>query len=203
MVSAQHEARALTDGCQLLLVRHGETEWSRSGRHTGATDLEVTPRGEEQARALAPVFAAIEPSAVLVSPRQRARRTGELAGLRGAQVEPDLAEWDYGDLEGVTTRDFVREHPGWDIWVDGPPGGESVAALGARLDRVLERAVPLLEDGHPVVLVAHGHALRVLAARWLGLAPQAGALLRLDPASVSGLGFEHDRHVLTRWNAFV
>ena len=195
--------RMPTAGCQLLLVRHGETEWSRSGQHTSTTDIALTTAGEEQARALVPAFAAIEPAAVLVSPRHRARRTAELAGLGTYEVEPDLAEWDYGALEGVTTQDWVRGHLGWNIWVDGPPGGETPDALGARLDRVLARVVPLLAPGRPVVLVAHGHALRVLTARWLGLDPRDGALFRLDPATLSGLGFEHDRRVLMRWNATV
>lgn len=188
-------------GCQIFLVRHGETEWSKSGRHTGRTDIDLTPEGEEQARALAPAFADVQPAGVFVSPLKRARRTAELAGLTEYDIEPNLMEWDYGEVEGVTTADWRVEHPGWTVWDDGVPGGELAGEVGARADRVLARVEPLINPEHPVVLVAHGHFLRVLTARWLGLAPEDGALFRLDPATLSGLGYEHERRVLARWNA--
>ncbi|BFO17299.1 histidine phosphatase family protein [Streptomyces sp. KM77-8] len=157
----------------LLLARHGETEWSRAGRHTGGTDLPLTPAGEAQARSLAPLLAGRAFGLVLTSPKARARRTAELAGLTGAIPEPDLREWDYGGYEGVTTADIHRTRPGWDLWTDGvPPGrdfpGESPRQVGDRADRVLARVSGALDEGD-VMLVAHGHLLRVLTARRLGL----------------------------------
>ncbi|WP_040905597.1 histidine phosphatase family protein, partial [Streptomyces griseoflavus] len=150
----------------LLLARHGETEWSRAGRHTGRTDLPLTPDGEAQARSLAPLLAGRTFGLVLTSPLVRARRTAELAGLTGALPEPDLREWDYGAYEGIGTADIVRSRPGWDLWTDGvPPGrefpGESPEQVGERADRVLSRLAGALEEGD-VLLVAHGHLLRVL-----------------------------------------
>jgi len=188
---------------ELVLIRHGETEWSRSGRHTGATDIPLTPHGEEQARALGAVLAGEEFALVLSSPRERARRTAELAGL-AAEPCDDLAEWDYGVYEGRTTAEICAElgRP-WTVFADGmPPGsGETLEQVGARVDRVLARARPVVADGGKVALVAHAHLLRVLGARWVGLPPAGGALLRLDAASVSRLGEEHDRPVITLWNA--
>ncbi len=194
-------AMASVSGERIVVIRHGETEWSRTGRHTGRTDVPLTELGEEQARALGPVLSSWHPAAVLASPLQRAWRTAELAGLSGVTLEDDLREWDYGDVEGITTPDWHRDHPGWSVWTDGAPGGETPAEVGARADRVLDRARELLHPERPVVLVAHGHLLRVLGARWLGLGPESGALLRLDPATLSVLGFEHERSVLLRWNA--
>ncbi len=189
---------------ELILLRHGETEWSRDRRHTGRTDLPLTPAGETSARALAPALAARTVHAAFTSPAQRAVRTAELAGL-AAKEDDDLQEWDYGGYEGRTTADIRAERPGWYLWRDGViPGGpghpgESIASVGARADAVLARAVPLLGGGD-VVLVAHAHLLRVLAARWLRLDPEAGRLFRLDTGTLSTLGTEHGEPVITSWN---
>jgi probable phosphoglycerate mutase len=188
---------------EVVLIRHGETEWSRSGRHTGRTDLPLTEYGEAQARALAPALAGEHFALVLTSPLTRARRTAELAGLAGVEIDDDLVEWDYGAYEGLTTAEISAElgRP-WTIFGDGVPAGEgeTVTQVGARTDAVLARVRPVVEAGGQVALVAHGHLLRVLAARWLGLPPTDGALLKLDAASVSRLGYEHDRPVLILWN---
>lgn len=184
---------------EILLIRHGETIWSAAHRHTSYTDLDLTPDGERQARALAPLLAGRRFARVLSSPRQRATRTAALAGLTVDAIEPDLAEWHYGEYEGRTSADIQTERPGWSIWADGGPGGESPEQVGARLDAVLERVAPLLDDGD-VALVGHGHSLRVLGARWIGLPPSAGGLLRLDTATLSVLGHEHGRRVIRRWN---
>ncbi|MGY3205493.1 histidine phosphatase family protein [Streptomyces sp. TE5632] len=188
----------------LLLARHGETEWSRAGRHTGGTDLPLTPGGEDQARSLAPLLAGRAFALVLTSPLLRARRTAELAGLAGAVPEPDLREWDYGGYEGVTTTDIRRARPGWDLWTDGVPSGpefpgESAAQVGERADRVLSRVAGALDAGD-VVLVAHGHLLRVLTARRLGLPPTGGRLFRLETGTLSRLSLEHGSPVLAEWN---
>lgn len=182
---------------ELWLVRHGQTEWSRDGRHTSVTDLPLLPEGEDVARALAPrldrAFAQ-----VLTSPRQRARRTAELAGHPGAEVDDDLVEWAYGAYEGVSTADIRESVPGWSVWTHEVPGGEDAAAVAARLDRVVARARAV--DGDTLVF-AHGHALRALAARWLGLPVTEGRLLRLDTATLSVLGHEREAPVVLRWNA--
>ena len=183
----------------LVLLRHGQTEWSRDGRHTGNTDIPLTPLGEEQARALAPAVQYFSFGLVLSSPRERARRTAELAGLR-PELEPDLTEWDYGDYEGITTPEIIERAGSWNMWVAGAPGGEDAQQVGARVDRVLTRARPVLEQGEDVCLVAHGHSLRVVAARWLGLDAAGGSALRLDTGTVSTLGLEHSRPVVTGWN---
>lgn len=188
----------------LLLARHGETEWSRAGRHTGRTDLPLTPAGEAQAGHLAPLLAGRTFGLVLTSPLVRARRTAELAGLTGALPEPDLREWDYGAYEGITTADIHRSRPGWNLWTDGvPPGrefpGESPEQVGERADRVLSRVAGALGEGD-VMLVAHGHLLRVLAARRLGLPPSAGRLFRLETGTLSRLSTEHGRPVIAEWN---
>ncbi|MFI6909561.1 histidine phosphatase family protein [Nonomuraea sp. NPDC050394] len=189
---------------ELLLLRHGETEWSKNGRHTGRTDLPLTTHGEGQAAALAPLVKGNGFDLVLVSPAQRARRTAELAGLTDYEVDPDLWEWDYGGYEGITTATIRETRPGWYLWRDGViPGdaghpGESAAQVGARADRVIARAKAA--DGE-VALVAHGHFLRVLAARWLGLPPADGRLFRLDTGTYSKLGFEHAEPVVLNWNA--
>ena len=185
---------------ELVLLRHGETEWSASGRHTSRTDLELTGNGEKQARALAPAVSGRIFAAVLSSPRRRSLRTAELAGLTVTAVDQDLAEWDYGDYEGVTTAEVRQHRPNWSLWTDGAPGGESPEQIGVRVDRLLARLRPILADGD-VALVGHGHALRVLGARWVGLPPGGGGLFRLDTATLSELGFEHDRPVITQWNA--
>ncbi|MFF0723793.1 histidine phosphatase family protein [Streptomyces sp. NPDC004134] len=193
----------------LLLVRHGQTEWSRDGRHTGRTDLPLTDVGEDQARALAPLLAGRRIATVLCSPLQRAVRTAELAlpGRQGTVLEPRLQEWDYGGYEGLTTPEIRAERPGWDLWHDGvPPGGpghpgEALAAVGHRCDEVLAVAdAARQETNGDVLLVAHGHVLRVLTARRLGQHPAAGALYRLETATLSVLGTEHDRPVLLGWN---
>ncbi|HEX6471741.1 MAG TPA: histidine phosphatase family protein [Streptosporangiaceae bacterium] len=191
----------------LIILRHGETEWSRTGRHTGRTDVPLTARGEEQARALAPLVASLDPVGALTSPATRARRTAELAGLATARtrIDPDLWEWDYGGYEGRTTAEIRAERPGWYLWTDGVvPGdadhpGETVEQVGGRADAVLGRIRPLLAGG-TVIIVAHGHLLRVLTARWLRLEPAAGGLFRLGTGTVSVLGDEHGRPVISSWN---
>ncbi|WP_037673150.1 histidine phosphatase family protein [Streptomyces griseus] len=189
----------------LLLVRHGETEWSASGQHTSWTDLPLTQRGEEQAKSLAPLLSGRAFALTLTSPLHRAARTAELAGLTGAVPEPGLHEWDYGGYEGITTAEIHRTRPAWDLWTDGtPPGpdghpGESPEDVGLRADRVLSRVEAALEEGD-VVLIAHGHFLRVLTARRLGLPPAEGRLFQLATATVSRLSTEHGRPVIAEWN---
>jgi probable phosphoglycerate mutase len=189
----------LPDHVQLWLVRHGETEWSASGRHTGISDIPLTEAGERQARALAPMLAELAPALVLCSPRRRAQHTAELAGLRVDEIVDDLAEWDYGDYEGRTTHEIRDERPGWSIWTDGVPGGETAAQVGARADRVLVRAARALADG-PVVLVGHGHFSRVLGARWMGMPVAGGAHLLLGTAAPSILGAQYGAPAIVRWN---
>ena len=184
----------------LWLVRHGETEWSRSGRHTSRTDLPLTPLGVTQAAALARVLGNQKFSVVLTSPLGRARETARLAGYATAVVEPNLHEWDYGEYEGRTTAEIQRERAGWTLWNGGVPGGESADQVGARTDAVIARVQAA--DGD-VALFAHGHILRVLAARWLGLGPEQGQLFALQTATISVLGFEHSERVIIRWNLSV
>ncbi|TSB18189.1 histidine phosphatase family protein [Streptomyces benahoarensis] len=193
---------------ELLLVRHGETEWSRDGRHTSWTDLPLTAEGEEQARALRPLLAHRRIASVRVSPMARARRTAELAGLDGARTDDGLREWDYGGYEGISTPDIQRERPEWFLFTDGtvpgPDGhpGESPEEVGARADAVLARVLPLLAaDDGDVALVAHAHFLRVLTARRLGLPPSAGALFTFGTGAVGILGTEHGRPAVVAWNA--
>jgi broad specificity phosphatase PhoE len=190
----------------LILLRHGETEWSLSGRHTGRTDIPLTAHGEVAATALAPVLARHHIAAVFSSPARRAVTTAALAGLDHAQPDPDLWEWDYGGYEGLTSTQISEQRSGWYLWRDGViPGdaehpGETVEQVGQRVDRVLARAFLMLAGGD-VVLVAHGHVLRVLTARYLGLEPSAGRLFRLDTGTISTLGTEHDQPVIASWNA--
>jgi len=184
---------------EIVVIRHAQTEWSASGQHTSVTDLPLTPEGERQATSLRPALAGRPFAAVLCSPRVRARHTAELAGLVVTAVDEDLAEWAYGQYEGLTSAQIREKDPDWDLWRDGCPGGESPAQVGARLDRVLDRVKGVLDSGD-VALVAHGHSLRVATARWLGQPPAAGALYRLEVATLSTLGFEHDRPALTSWN---
>ena len=192
----------------LLLVRHGETEWSVSGQHTSWTDLPLTQHGEEQAKSLAPLLSGRTFSLALTSPLGRAIRTAELAGITGALTDPDLHEWDYGAYEGVTTVDIHRTRPDWNLWTDGvPPGpdghpGEAPEEVGRRADRVLARVDAALPEGD-VVLVAHAHFLRVLTARRLGLTPAEGRLFQLATGTVSRLSTEHDRPVIAEWNTRV
>jgi len=189
----------------LILARHGETVWSREGRHTGRTDVPLTPEGEASAVALAPALAKLNITATFTSPAQRAIRTAELAGLSGATPDPDLWEWDYGGYEGRTTKEIRAGRPGWYLWRDGViPGdadhpGETIGQVGERADRVLARVRPLLSEGN-VALVAHAHILRVLSARWLELDPSGGRLFRLDTGTISTLGIEHDMPVILTWN---
>lgn len=187
---------------ELLLVRHGETEWSRTHKHTGRTDVPLTPYGEGQARALAAVLATRVVVASYTSPLSRAAHTAELAGLPG-QVDEDLVEWDNGGYEGRTTAEIRGDRPGWWLWTDGVPTGdtpgEDAAAVGFRCRRVLDRVAGRLQEGD-VALFGHGHALRALAAVWLGLAPEQGGLFTLDAASLSTLGHYRDHRVVTSWN---
>jgi probable phosphoglycerate mutase len=181
---------------ELWLVRHGETPWSITGQHTGRTDLALTPQGEDQASSLAARLA--RPwSLVLTSPLLRAARTAELAGLV-ATPEDGLMEWDYGLVEGRTTAELSTERGGWSVWTD-PALPESPEQVGSRAERVLEQVAAPLEAGD-VCLVGHGHALRILAAVWLGLPAAAGRMFALSPASVSVLGHEHERPVMRSWN---
>ncbi len=182
-----------------MLIRHGQTEWSAAGRHTSVTDLPLTPEGERQAGALGQVLAQRKFVAVISSPRQRAWRTADLAGLAVTEVDEDLAEWHYGEYEGITSKQIRAQRPGWDLWRDGCPGGETPEQVGARIDRVLARVRELLPLGD-VALVGHGHSLRVVGARWVALPVAAGGLLALDTASLSTLGYEHERPVLRSWN---
>ncbi|WP_244524700.1 histidine phosphatase family protein [Trujillonella endophytica] len=188
---------------EIVVLRHGQTEWSRSGQHTGATDLPLLPEGEERARALAPRLGERTFAEVWSSPLQRARRTAELAGLAVTAVDPDLVELDYGGYEGRTTAEISDElGRAWSVWRDpvvpGNTPGETLAQVAARVDRVLARARARLDDGD-VALVAHGHVLRVLTARWLGLGPEAGALFALPAGAYGLLGHEHARPVLSGW----
>jgi probable phosphoglycerate mutase len=183
---------------QLWLVRHGQTEWSASGRHTGRTDLPLDDEGRQQARDLAPVLAGLPVTLVLTSPLQRARETCALAGYGDrATVDDDLQEWDYGDYDGLTTDEIRQTRPDWTLWRDSCPGGETPAQVGVRADRVIAR---VREGAGDAIAFAHGHLLRVLAARWVGLAPESGALLALTTATVSLLGWEREQAVVRRWN---
>jgi len=190
---------------QLILLRHGQTAWSKAGRHTGRTDIPLTPDGEAAAAALAPALAKRNFRAVFTSPAQRAVATAELAGLDGAKPDPDLQEWDYGGYEGLTTEQIREQRPGWYLWRDGVlPGGpghpgEDVQQVGARADAVLARIQPLLAEGD-VALVSHAHMLRILTARWLGLDATCGRLFRLDTGTLSVLGSEHGSPVILSWN---
>jgi probable phosphoglycerate mutase len=181
---------------QLWLIRHGETEWSASGRHTSSTDLALTAEGERKAAAVGRLLAGKAFALVLASPLHRALETCRLAGY-SPEVTPDLREWGYGTYEGLTTAEIQVQNPGWTIWTGTPPGGESAAQVGARADRVIARANSANGD---VALFGHGHMLRVLAARWLGLEPTGGRLLALFTGSVSVLGYEHETRVVQGWN---
>ncbi len=182
-----------------VLVRHGETEWSLTGRHTSRTDLPLTERGREQARTLAGELSGRRFALVLCSPLRRARETCELAGFGGvAELCDDLHEWDYGEYEGLTAAEIHERDPDWVLWRDGCPGGETPDQVGARADRVLAR---LRSAGGEAIAFAHGHVLRVLAARWIAMEPAAGARLALEAGALSTLGFEHQNEVISRWNA--
>ncbi|MEV7286380.1 histidine phosphatase family protein [Streptomyces sp. NPDC093252] len=191
----------------LFLVRHGETEWSRSGRHTGRTDVPLTEHGRAEARALVPLIRSHRIGAAFVSPSQRARETAELIGLPDARPDVDLMEWDYGAYEGITTVEIQRDRPGWFLFTDGvEPGpvehpGESVEQVSRRADRMLAKVDAALANNEGcVVLVAHGHFLRVLTARRLGLAPEDGALFQLATGALGRLSYEHGWPVIAGWN---
>ena len=190
---------------ELILLRHGETEWSLDGKHTGRTDIPLTARGEAAAKALEPMLSRRDIVAVFTSPARRAVTTAAFAGLSNAQPDPDLWEWDYGGYEGLTTPQIQETRPGWYLWRDGViPGdaahpGETIEQVAQRTERVLARVAPLLAGGN-VALVAHGHVLRVLTACYLRLPPSEGRLFRLDTGTVSTLGAEHAEPVITSWN---
>jgi broad specificity phosphatase PhoE len=196
-----HESPMRSTLPAVYLARHGETEWSVSGRHTGRTDIPLTERGERNARRLGERLRSIEFVRVVTSPLVRARRTCELAGFASrCEIDPDLVEWDYGVCEGRTTTEIRKERPDWQLFRDGCPGGESLADVAARADRVIARLKPIVEGN--VLLFSSGHILRVLAARWLDLDPAAGRYLYLGTASLSMLGYEHDRTepMIRLWN---
>ena len=182
---------------EVVLIRHGQTEWSANGRHTSFTDIDLTPAGEEQAREVGRKLGGRTFAAVLSSPRKRALRTAELAGLTVTEVTDDLAEWDYGDYEGITTASIREERPDWYLWRDGVPNGETADEVGARCDRVIEEVLSV--DGD-VALFAHGHILRALAARWLEEPVSFGGRLFLSTGSVCVLGFEREVRVVRLWN---
>jgi len=185
-------------GARLWLMRHGETEWSRDGAHTSRTDLPLTTEGELRAANLKRLLGGHSFALVLTSPLRRAIDTCRLAGYgETAQITPDLCEWDYGIYEGRTTSDIQTENPGWTIWTGTPPGGETAEQVGARADRVIERAVSAAGDA---ALFGHGHMLRVLAARWLAVPPVDGRFFALSTGSVSVLGYEREARVIERWN---
>jgi probable phosphoglycerate mutase len=185
-------------GNSIVLVRHGQTAWSVSEQHTGTTDVPLTDVGERQARELGARLAGWRFERVLTSPLARALETCRLAGLGDrAEVTDDLREWDYGDYEGRRTLDIRDERPGWTVWIDGAPGGETVEEVGRRADRVIDEVRNC--DGD-VALFAHGHLLRILGARWIGLPADSGRRLALATASVSVLGWEREAAVVERWN---
>jgi broad specificity phosphatase PhoE len=189
----------VTEGAVLWVARHGETEWSRSHRHTSTTDLPLTPGGEQAAKALAAQLSDTEFDLVLTSPLRRARETARLAGYGDrAEIDPDAHEWRYGEYEGRTTAEIRETVPGWTVFSAPSPGGETAAEVGARVDRLIER---VRSTARSALLFAHGHVLRVLAARWVDLPPEAGAHLVLNVATVSVLGWERDTPAIERWNS--
>ncbi|WP_375500825.1 histidine phosphatase family protein [uncultured Jatrophihabitans sp.] len=190
---------AFADSTEVWLVRHGETEWSISGQHTGATDIPLTADGERQAAALRELLTTVRPAFVLSSPLSRAVDTARLAGITVDETTADLGEWDYGDYEGIASREIHKTRPGWTVFADGCPNGESVEDVQQRADRVLQRISGHLADG-PVMLFGHGHFSRVLGARWIGLPAAGGASLLLGTAAPSVLGAEHGKPALVRWN---
>ena len=189
---------------ELVLVRHGETEWSKSGQHTGRTDIPLTDNGVEQAKRAGRYLGDRSFALALSSPLQRARDTAHLIGVE-PELDEDLYEWDYGAYEGLTTPQIkVLRHGPWDLWTDGVPAGdtpgENAAEVRVRVERILNRVRPVLAEGDDALVVAHGHVLRALGAAWIRLAPQDGAVLKLGTATVSTLGYEHGRPVIDSWN---
>jgi probable phosphoglycerate mutase len=188
----------MTPHLQLWLIRHGETEWSLSGAHTGRTDLPLTARGQQRAQAIGRYLNARPFAVVLTSPLERARETCRLAGYSAsAIIDENLREWDYGDFEGRSTADIHHDSPNWNLWKDGVPHGEAIEQVAARAQRVIDRTSTANGD---CALFAHGHVLRILTACWLGLPPNTGRLFGLDTATVSVLGWEHDTRVIRLWN---
>jgi probable phosphoglycerate mutase len=185
---------------EIVLIRHGQTEWSATGRHTSYTDLDLTVEGEQQALEAGKRLAGRQFAAVISSPRRRALHTAEIAGLTVTETTEDLAEWNYGEYEGITTATIHETDPAWWLFSDGAPGGEMPDEVGERIDRVLTRARSLLYEGD-VALVGHGHSLRVVGARWVGLPAGFAGRLKLGTATLSTLGFEHGRGAIDAWNA--
>lgn len=183
---------------EVWLVRHGETEWSKSGRHTGTTDLPLTPAGEKAAESLRPLLTGTPFDLVLCSPRKRATHTAELAGVTDLRIEDDLVEWDYGDYEGRTRVDIQEERPNWSVWTDGAPGGETPDEIGNRVDGVIDQC---RDHGGRVLLIAHGHVLRTLAARWINQPVTVGVHLPLDTAKLSVLSYDRGAPTIDRWNS--
>jgi broad specificity phosphatase PhoE len=185
-------------GTELWLVRHGETEWSASGQHTGTTDIELTDAGRRLATVLSRRLAGNDFDRVLTSPLQRARVTAELAGFgERAEVVPELAEWDYGQDEGRTTPEIRKDRPGWTVWRDGPLDGETAEDVGRRADKVIALA---MESAGPVLAFGHGHLSRVIGARWIGLAPTEGNRLKLSTAAICVLGYDRESRAIVHWN---
>jgi broad specificity phosphatase PhoE len=184
---------------KIYLARHGQTEWSVLGRHTGRTDIPLTNRGEEEAKSLGRRLNPIQFAHIISSPLQRARRTCELAGFEKFEAEPDLMEWAYGELEGITSKEFLQSNPDFDLFRDGPPAGETLIEVGARADRMIQRLRSMEGD---ILLFSHGHFLRILAARWIGLSAGQAANLHLLTASLSILSYEHtlSRPAIWLWN---
>ena len=183
---------------EVVLVRHGETEWTRDGRHTGKSDIPLTEHGRRQAEALRPQLAGWTFALVLTSPLQRAKETCRLAGYgQAAQTRPDLVEWDYGRYDGLTSKQIAVIEPEWSLWRDGGPGGEQPADVARRVDRIIAEVRGVAGN---VLVFAHGHVLRVLTARWLSQAPAAGQYYALQPAALSVLGYEHENPVIWHWN---
>ncbi len=183
---------------QLVLVRHGETEWTITGQHTGRTDIPLTSNGREEARRVGSLLVGRTFAWVLSSPLTRALETCRLAGMGEAvETTDDLMEWDYGQYEGLTTAEIRKGNPRWSLWLDGAPGGETASDVAVRVDTVIKEA---REQDGDVLVFAHGHVLRVLAARWLGLSPSEGRLFALHPAAVCTLGYERETAVLVHWN---
>jgi probable phosphoglycerate mutase len=188
----------MSDDAELWLVRHGETEWSRDGKHTSTTDLDLTEVGVDVARTLRERLSEMSFDLVLCSPRHRAVRTAELAGFDEVDIDEDLVEWDYGDYEGVTTPEIRETVPNWSVWTHPTPNGETDQQVSDRLDRVVTR---VRENGGRVLAFGHGHSLRALTARWIEQPVAEGRFFKLDTATVSTLGYERDFPVVLRWNA--
>ena len=194
---SEHHADGPIRMSEVWLVRHGETEWSRDHRHTSHTDLSLTENGIATAEKLKDRLAGNEFDLVITSPRERARRTAELAGFPAAEVDEDLVEWDYGDYEGITTEEIRESVPDWTVWTHESQGGETSEQVSERLDRVIQR---LHENKGRALVFGHGHALRALTARWIEQPVSEGRFFRLDTATISTLGYERDTPVILRWN---